>query len=102
MLLAFGICLRASRGQIEVRANSVDRGDLLLERLIATAAPGLELPRGSATEAYIDPYQDLYRCLQEEPAEQSLTVQHFVEVWYAEKMAGFTLKDMHLEPDPRH
>src|ERR1051325_1118247 len=44
VLLSFGLCLRASRSDIQTILERCDRGDTLLEALARAAVPGEEKP----------------------------------------------------------
>jgi hypothetical protein len=98
VLLAIGLCLRAPVEEIEFLSMSVERGDPLLETLIAAAAPGLE--QAHTSPAFYEEYDGLYDCLAAPPSEREHLVREYLGVWYTEKMTGFSFKDMHLEADP--
>jgi hypothetical protein len=100
VLLAIGLCLSATSAQIEVLADNVERGDALLELLIASAAPGLDKPQVSF--AFRSRYGDLYDCIAASSKDRSELVRHFLDKWYSVVVDGFAFKDMHLEPDPLH
>jgi hypothetical protein len=100
VLLAMGLCLRAPEEQIAFLAASVERGDPLLETLIAVSAPGLE--KRHSSPVFPEVYDALYDCLPAPSIERERLVHGYLNIWYAEKMDGFSFKDMHLEQDPLH
>jgi hypothetical protein len=100
VLLSMGLCLSASAAQVRVLADNVERGDALLELLIASAAPGTEQPPVSS--AFRSRYGDLYDCIAAKKSDRPGLVLRFLNQWYSVVVDGFAFKDMHLEPDPLH
>lgn len=92
--LTFSLCLRAPRSEIEAVLRCCDRGDPVLETLARAAAPASEMPQ--TAPAFYDVFDGLYDALTLPANQRAPRILQYLNVWYEEKMEGFSFKDEHL------
>ncbi len=97
VVLGFALCLRAPHDTIDAILACCQRGDPLLEMLARAAAPGVEHPAGPPRFPAV--FGELYDALKLSGAARELRIGHYLEVWYAERMEGFSFKGDHLQTD---
>lgn len=94
VVLSLGLCLRASQDEIAAVLQFCERGDPLLEAIVGAAAPELRAP--AQTPAFYEAYDRLYDALVADETVRESCVREYLEVWYAAKMEGVSVKGTHL------
>jgi hypothetical protein len=97
VLLSFGLCLRAPPGTIRSILACCERGDPLLETMARAAAPGAEAP--VRPPGFTEIFGELYEAVAVSGTARELRIKAYLDVWYSEKMQGFSFRDVHLLTD---
>jgi len=95
--LCFALCLRAGEQEVATLLQSCERGDPLLEAIVAVAAPEQKHP--SAAPVFYPYFDLLYDALSTPEVEREACIAQYLEVWYRDRMKDFSFRDLHLEPD---
>jgi hypothetical protein len=94
VVLSLGLCLRASKADIDSVLALCERGDPLLETIADAAASGLAAPIGEPS--FYETFDGLYEALRVAPPDRERRVRDYLEVWYGVRMEGLSMKGKHL------